>query len=197
MAVLAGGRGARLGASTPKPLVEWRGRALVAWALDAARDSGLAPVLLVTGAAAEAVAVGAPDGVEVVHNAGWEEGIASSLRTALGALEARADVHAVCIGLADQPRVGAEAYRRLAAAHDDGAPFAVATYGGVRANPVLLARSLWSEAAALTGDVGARALMSRHPVVEVACDDTGDPADVDTFDDLARLAAGGADQEER
>ncbi len=178
-------------------MVEWRGRALVHWALDAACASGLVPVLLITGSGAESVAAGAAPGVEVVHNPQWEEGIASSLRAALRALEARADVGAICVGLADQPRVGAQAYRRLEAAYRAGATFAVATYGGQRANPVLLARELWPEAAALTGDVGARALMRSHPVVELACDDTGDPTDVDTFDDLARLGAGEDDQEDR
>ncbi len=94
---------------------------------------------------------------------------------------------AVCIGLADQPLVGPDVYQRLAAAWTDGAQFAVATYEGRRANPVLLARSLWPEAMALSGDEGARALMRLHSVVEVECGDTGDPTDVDTWDDVTRL----------
>ncbi|MGZ4754658.1 MAG: nucleotidyltransferase family protein, partial [Acidimicrobiia bacterium] len=88
---------------------------------------------------------------------------------------------------ADQPRVGADAYRRIAAAYDGGVPLAVATYGGVRANPVLLARSLWAEARTLDGDEGARVLMRTHPVVEVACDGTGYPDDVDTIEDLQAM----------
>ena len=87
----------------------------------------------------------------------WRQGIASSLRAALEAIAPYAEVTAVCVGLADQPQVGSEAYRRLAAAHADGAQLAVATYDGVRGNPVLLARSLWAEANELEGDVGARA----------------------------------------
>ena len=57
---------------------------------------------------------------------------------------------------------------------------AVATYDGVRGNPVLIAREHWAEALALDGDEGARVLMRRHRSVEVPCDDTGDPTDVDT-----------------
>ena len=110
------------------------------------------------------------------------------MRRALVALEPIGAVDAVCIGLADQPRIGAEAYRRLAAAvRAGGAPIVVATYGGERGNPVLLARSIWPEAMELRGDVGARALMRRHQVVEVGCDGTGDPTDVDSFADLERL----------
>jgi molybdenum cofactor cytidylyltransferase len=185
--VLAGGRGERLGGDTPKPLVAWRGRPLVAWALDAVVASGLRPMLLVTGYRARAVAAAAPEGVTIVHNRRWRRGIASSLRAALDALGPWAQVGAVCVGLADQPRVGSEAYRRLVAAYRDGATIAVATYGGERGNPVLLARPVWEEAKRLTGDEGARVLMRRHPVVEVPCDGTGSAIDVDTSADLDQL----------
>jgi nicotine blue oxidoreductase len=93
----------------------------------------------------------------------------------------------VVVGLADQPLVGAGAYARVAGAYDAGARVAVATYGGVRGNPVLLARDHWPAALALTGDEGARALMRRTPPTEVACDGTGAPNDVDTPDDLIAL----------
>jgi len=186
-AVLAAGGGSRIAGDTPKPLLLLRGRPLVAWALDAAVASGLEPVLLVVGSSAEAVAAVAPAGVEIVGNDDWRRGIAHSLRVALLALEPRVAVGAVCVGLADQPSVGAEAYRRLAAACDGGARLAVATYEGARGNPVLVGRPLWGEAVRLDGDVGARELMQRHPVVEVACDGTGTSADVDTLDDLAAM----------
>jgi CTP:molybdopterin cytidylyltransferase MocA len=164
---------------------------VVAWSLDAARASGLTPVVLVTGREAEAVlaAAGGAADVVVVRNEQWESGIASSLRSAIGALAPRPDVDAVVVGLGDQPRVGPEAYRRLAAAYDSGARLAVATYAGVRGNPVLLARDHWDEALGLEGDEGARVLMKRHPVIEVQCDGTGEPTDVDTQADLAALEA--------
>jgi molybdenum cofactor cytidylyltransferase len=186
-AVLAAGRGERFGGSTPKPLVQFRGRPLVAHALDAAAASGLVPVLLVVGNEADAVAgVVAPD-ITVVRNDEWRRGIASSLVAALRALAPLIDVDAVVVGLADQPLVGTEAYRRLARAYDDGGRLAVATYGGVRGNPVLIAREYWDEASMLTGDEGARVLLRRYPAAEVRCDDTGSPTDVDTPADLAAL----------
>jgi CTP:molybdopterin cytidylyltransferase MocA len=185
--VLAAGRGARLAAAHAKPLLEDRGRPLVAWALEAAVASGCTPVVLVVGHEAAAVAALAPVGVTVVESPSWADGISQSLRAALDALEPDATVSAVCVGLADQPRIGAEAYRRLVAAGERGAEIAVATYSGVRQNPVLLSRSVWDAARALTGDEGARRLMGTHAVVEVDCTGTGDPTDVDTLDDLARL----------
>ena len=185
IAILAAGRGSRLHSRVPKPLVEAHGRPLLTWALDAATASRLRPVLLVVGHGGDAVTRLATEGVFVVRSRRWRRGIARSLRAALEALEPRAQVGAVAIGLADQPLVGPDAYRRLAEAHrGGGALLAVATYAGRRGNPVLLARSLWDEARRLDGDVGARALMDHHDVVEVDCTDTGSPADVDTLDDL-------------
>jgi CTP:molybdopterin cytidylyltransferase MocA len=193
IAVLSAGRGSRLGGEEAKPLLELSGRPLVSWALEAATGAGLDPVVLVTGYRGAEVRRAASArfdgfrGVTIVHNRRWRQGIASSLAAALRFLEPFTRVGAVCVGLADQPEVGAGAYRRLAAAYHTGADFAAATYGGQRANPVLIGRSLWAEASRLTGDVGARALMQRYPVVDVACDDTGSPADVDTYADLEHI----------
>jgi CTP:molybdopterin cytidylyltransferase MocA len=147
----------------------------------------LHPVLLVVGQHAKQVIDASPPGVTAIRAGAWRKGIAHSLHAALDALDGYVQVEAVCIGLADQPLISSEAYRRLAAAHARGATFAVATYGGQRANPVLLARPLWDAARSLRGDVGARALMADHEVIEVDCTDTGSPADVDTLDDLRTL----------
>lgn len=193
-ALLAAGQGSRYGAR-PKLTEPLAGRAVVAWALDAARASGLAPLVLVLGREADAVLAAAEVGDErstdfaVVRNVRWSSGIASSLRAALTALEPVPEVDAVVIGLGDQPGVGPEAYRRVGSAYHSGARLGVATYSGVRANPVLLAREHWHEALGLEGDEGARVLMRRHPVVEVPCDGTGEPTDIDTPHDLAALEA--------
>jgi molybdenum cofactor cytidylyltransferase len=186
--VLAAGHGERLqGGDVAKPLTVLGDRPLVRWALDAVRETELSPVVLVVGRHGNAVAKAAPQAVTIVHAPRHHEGIAHSLHAALETIEPYLQVSAVCVGLADQPFVGADAYRRLVDAHGDGANLAVATYGGVRGNPVLLGRELWPEALRLSGDVGARALMSTHDVVEVDCSDTGSPADVDTIDDLHAL----------
>jgi CTP:molybdopterin cytidylyltransferase MocA len=141
----------------------------------------------VVGCQAAEVAAAAGALAEIVENPDWESGMSTSLRTGLAALVADPTVTAVAVALADQPRIGADAYRRLAAAHRDGAQLAVATYGGTRGHPVLIGRPHFDEAMRMTGDEGARSLLAAHDVVEVPCDGTGDASDVDTRADLAAL----------
>jgi CTP:molybdopterin cytidylyltransferase MocA len=188
-AVLAAGRGARLGgdAPAPKPLLSFRGQPLVRYALDAAIASGLAPVVLVVGHEADAVAAVAPPGVEVARNVRWADGIASSMQAAVRALEGRSEIVGVVVGLADQPLVGAEAWRRVASGARSSGDIVVATYGGQRGNPVLLTRSVWAAALELQGDEGARQLFGTRTVVEISCDGTGTPDDVDTLEDLEAI----------
>jgi molybdenum cofactor cytidylyltransferase len=185
-AVLAAGRGSRLGGNGSKPLLEWRGRPLVQWAVDAALASVARPVLAVVGYRGDEVAAALADReVAIVDNRAWEEGIASSLRCALETLVPTPEVDAVCVGLADQPLVRPAAYDRLVAL--EGSEIVVACYDGEPGNPVKLTRSIWPEALRLRGDVGARALMRERVVGWVDCTDTGSAADIDTLDDLERL----------
>jgi len=113
--------------------------------------------------------------VQRVANPNWADGIATSLQIAV---QAAGDADAIVIGLADQPRIPTEAWRRVAASD---APIAVATYDGKRRNPVRLGRAVWP-LLPVTGDQGASVLFRDHVVVEVAC--PSDPADVDRLEDL-------------
>ena len=188
--VLAAGRGVRFGGETPKPLLELGGRPLVWWAVEAARSSGMETVVVVVSDDRVAAALGADlrsGAVQLVRNDAPDRGISSSLQIALRTLEPDASVDGAVVGLADQPLVGGEAYRRVAGAYDADAQLAVATYAGVRGNPVLVGRAHWNEAQELDGDAGARVLLRRHGAVEVPCDGTGEPTDVDTPEDLVAL----------
>ncbi|MPY94534.1 MAG: NTP transferase domain-containing protein [Acidimicrobiia bacterium] len=179
--LLAAGGGSRFSGSAHKLLAPLRGRPVLAWSLDAVLEAAEGPeideVIVVTGAAEVAALL--PEGLTAVHNERWAEGQATSLHAAVEA--ARSGAHgAIVVGLADQPFVVPEAWRRVAA---DPHPIAVATYGGRRRNPVRLAAEVWPQLRS-TGDEGARNLMRLHPdlVGEVPC--PGDPGDIDTVEDL-------------
>lgn len=184
--LLAAGEGSRLG--QPKALVEIGGQRLADRGIWLLRAGGADPVVVVTGAAPVE-----PPGALAVYNPDWRTGMGSSLVAGLAALRsgAVADCAAAVIALADQPLVGPESVRRLIAAHAGGASIAVASYDGKPRNPVLIAREHWDEAAAMaTGDAGARPFLRAHPelVTLVDCGDTGRPDDIDTPEDLARVA---------
>ncbi|MEY3493142.1 MAG: hypothetical protein RL413_560 [Actinomycetota bacterium] len=183
--VLAAGAGSRFSGPTHKLLARLGRDATGSDSLDtvsgraigAARAAGIGPVVVVVGAIDLPAEVTA--GCVIVRNPNWAEGQATSVQSAVtAAREQGAD--AVVIGLADQPFVTPDAWRAVAAATS---PIAVATYDGVRGNPVRLHESVWS-LLPVSGDSGARDLIRLRPelVSEVAC--AGSSADIDTQEDL-------------
>jgi CTP:molybdopterin cytidylyltransferase MocA len=179
--LLAAGGGTRFRGDGHKLLAELGGRPVYLRAVDSVLRSGVAPIVVVTGA----VRLDLPPGVRVLHNPAWEQGQATSLWAALDALAADDDVTHAVVGLADQPAIPPDAWRAVADA-DPAAAIVVATYDGRRGpNPVRLSRAVWP-LIARTGDEGARTLIRERPdwVSEVPC--KGSPADIDTLEDLNR-----------
>ncbi len=208
--LLAAGAGRRFG--RPKALVALGTGTLVGTGVRTLLAGGCAPVVVVLGARADEVLAAEParTGLEAAGRAGrapgivravvaadWSVGLSASLRAGLAACEDQPEVTAVVVALADQPLIGPGAVVRLIAARRPEARAAVATYGGVPRNPVLLERSVWSEvAAAAHDDAGARVWLRAHPelVTAVDCDGTGRPDDIDTPADLARVVRLRADR---
>jgi CTP:molybdopterin cytidylyltransferase MocA len=186
--VLAAGAGRRLG--RPKALVSLGGELLVERAARISAAGGCDPVFVVLGSHADEVLADAQlDAARPVVAADWSEGMAASLRAGIDAVEATG-AHAVVISLVDQPLIDPVAIQRLIAAWAQGADAAAATYGGKPRNPVVLDRNSWSEIRETArGDVGAREWLRAHPdrVVDVPCDEAGDPVDIDTPSDLEAL----------
>lgn len=182
--LLAAGGGARYlasGGAGHKLLAPYLGRTVIEWAIETAVAANLDEVYVVRGATDLPVPPLAAGAVTFVRNDRWGEGIATSMQA--GITRARRDGHAaVVIGLGDQPLVQPEAWRRVARA--TATPLAVATYEGVRGNPVRLSSMVWS-LLPTRGDEGAKVVMRRRPdlVTEVPC--PGRSADIDTVEDLA------------
>ena len=178
--LLAAGGGSRFDGPTHKLLAPLHGRPVVAHALDALRRTGFTNIVVVVGAV-ELPSDVDPTGLVVVSNPDWAAGQATSVETAIAVVR-DLTVDAVVVGLGDQPFISPGAWRDVARTPS---PIAVATYGGVRGNPVRLHRSIW-DLLPREGDQGARSLMRLRPelVSEVAC--PGSPADIDTMEDLQR-----------
>jgi molybdenum cofactor cytidylyltransferase len=145
-------------------------------------DADIGPIVVVTGAAdiARGGALSRPQ-VSICHNDRWAQGQSTSLHAGIDAARSLGAT-SVVVGLADQPGIGPDAWRTVAAT--DGA-IVVATYAGRRANPVKLDRTVWP-LLPTSGDEGARALMRVRPelIREVPC--SGHPTDIDTTEDLRR-----------
>ncbi len=188
--VLAAGRSSRMG-TINKLLISVNGKPMVRHAVDAVREAGLDPVIVVTGHERERIEAAVRDlPVKLVHNPAYAEGLSSSLKAGLAAVPQSAD--GVLVGLGDMPQVGAADIERLVLAFNpvEGRSIIVPVRNGKRGNPVLWAKRFFPEMRGLAGDVGARHLIGAYPeaVVEVEMPGDGVLTDIDTPQALARLA---------
>lgn len=187
--LLAAGSSCRLG--QPKQLVRWKGRTLLRRAVDAALGAGATPVLCVLGSSAEACLAELADlPVSTVIHHGWREGMGSSLRAGLTALEAQAPGWAGVLVLpCDLPRVDADSLRRLvdAAAVRPELALVASTFAGTVGPPAILPVRFAPELRGLAGDRGARALLERHADELVTVELPEAAADVDDAGDLREL----------
>jgi molybdenum cofactor cytidylyltransferase len=122
-------------------------------------------------------------GCDVTECAQADQGMGATL---VHALRQSADAEGWVIALADMPFIAPETISALAAAIRDGADIAAPFHAGRRGNPVAFSRRHLPELLQLGGDEGARRILQRHPVREIAVDDPGIHHDVDTPGDLSR-----------
>jgi len=183
--VLAAGAGTRFG--TSKQLAMLDGQPLLEHAIRAMTASPVERVVVVLGSGADEISSAVdPQGATMIVCTRWEEGQSASLACGLAEL---ADCEAVVVTLGDQPRMAAEAIRRVIGARREGVDAARATYGGAPGHPVLLEQHLFGRMRDVTGDHGARNLLMSVHLVEVPCDDLGGGEDVDTPAQLDELRA--------
>ena len=183
--ILAAGGANRMG--QPKQLLEWRGKSLIAHAVEKALAAGCRPVVVVTGAAHDQVSAafsGLP--VQLVHNPDWRSGQSSSVRAGLAALPKRTG--AALFVLADQPFVDVPLMRAVLDAHAVMAAQIIAPLiDERRGNPVLFDSSTFADFETLTGDVGARPLFSKFRAHWIPWHDARALLDIDTVEDYEEL----------
>src|SRR5439155_22658975 len=80
--ILAAGGSSRFGGDVNKLVADFRGRPLVAWAIDHAAEAGLDDLIVVMGAVDVAALGSSP--ARVVPNDAWSQGQATSLQVAIG-----------------------------------------------------------------------------------------------------------------
>ena len=189
--VLAAGASTRLG--EPKQLLlDAHGERMVARAAQQLVAAGCEPVLVITGASHDEVSAAvAALNVRVVFNAGWTEGIASSIRAAVTAL-ANDAVSAMLVMPCDMPSISIAHLRALIETSASGSARTASHYeradgAMMRGVPALLPRADWASLLTLTGDRGARDLLAQNDTLSVFLR-LGN-FDLDTPADVARWRA--------
>ena len=186
--ILAAGGSRRLG--RPKQLEIVDGTPLIVRAVRTAQQSGVGPVLVVTGAedaATRAALATWQTDVASVHNPAWAAGQATSVRAALRALPAT--VEAAIFAPVDQPMLDPLLLRRLTNAWRTGADLVAPQVDGeVRGAPAIFDRRHWDELLALEGDVGGRRVLAAHTdIVTTVPAEAAWLLDIDTEADLQAL----------
>jgi CTP:molybdopterin cytidylyltransferase MocA len=121
------------------------------------------------------------DAVPVI-NEGWEEGMASSIRLGVRALEfAARDAEGVLLMTCDQPAVTVKHLGRLMAS----AEVKASRYAGRNGVPAFFPARYFEKLTELKGDTGARELLAEARYEEL---ENGE-LDVDTVEDLKRARA--------
>jgi molybdenum cofactor cytidylyltransferase len=188
--LLAAGASTRMG--RPKQLLDVEGQPLLRRAARTAIDAGLHRVLVVLGAEAARIRPVVADlDLDIVMNPEWPEGIASSLRAGVAAVELdHPDARGLIVMMADQPGITAAHLGRIDAAQRAGdAPIVASGYGEFRGPPAYFGRGSFAALKSLRGDVGARRLLQAEAILTVAAP-PGSGADLDTPLDCHRLLDG-------
>ena len=184
--LLAAGSGARFGSDKLlHPLADATPLGLAAARrLRPACDRVLAVVRPGSGRLADLLAA---EGYELVISADARLGMGHSLAAGV---RAAADAAGWIIALADMPYIAPASYGHVAAALRAGASIVVPEYQGRRGHPVGFARQWGKQLTALTGDEGARRIVTAFPeaIVRCATDDPGIVWDVDQVADLTDRA---------
>jgi molybdenum cofactor cytidylyltransferase len=186
--ILAAGQSKRLG--TPKQLLTYEGTTLLARVAELACGSGAYPVVCILGAHAGSVREALVRySLDIVWNADWMEGMASSLRLGLEEMRKKHPlVDGVMVLVCDQPYLDQALMDRLVRAQrDSGLPVAAASYGGRLGTPVLFHESLFADLMQLKGDTGARVLLEGMRDRVCAVPFEAGAVDIDTKEDYTRL----------
>lgn len=183
--ILAAGRSSRMGHF--KLLADVGGEPMVRKVVRAAVEAQSRPVIVVTGNEADAVrqSLSGLD-VTIVHNPDFALGLSTSLKAGIAALPAA--VAGALVLLGDMPLLEAAHLERLLGAFEPGR-IVVPVRSGRRGNPVLWPRETFARMAHLSGDAGAKALLSEFAanVREIEMPDDAIFRDIDTPEALGDL----------
>ena len=186
--ILAAGVSTRMG--SPKQLLAYKGQNLLRHSVDTALETGCQSVFVVLGANMELLKKELKDKpVIIIENKNWEEGMASSIRSALQNITGtilRPDciIFMVC----DQPFVNSSLLLNLLEKKQQtGMPIVASSYGDKMGTPALFHKSFFSALMELKGDKGAGKLISDNADKVATVSFPQGITDIDTEEDYELL----------
>ncbi len=186
--ILAAGESKRMGLN--KFLLPWGKKRMIEQTLEIYMDTPLSEIILVLGYQAEQIlAAISPTPIKTVINSAYKEGMSSSLRCGLLAVDQRTE--GLLIALGDQPGIERQVVTELISAFQRVYPrqnIFVPTYHGRRGHPVILSKKFFGEIQELAGDIGGREILQRNEqeIFEVPVETEAILWDVDTIADYLK-----------
>lgn len=187
--ILAAGQSSRMG--KPKQQLQYQGNSLLQHTVNIALQSPYRPVIVVLGAFADdIVPTIAPKPIDVIINTQWEEGMASSIRAGIDYLQKTQGVGSALVMLCDQPHVSSKLLNdMLRKKKQSGKGIVACAYNNTTGVPVLFDQKYFPELLLVTGQEGAKKILSIHPDDITTIDFPLGAVDIDTMDDYEKITA--------
>ncbi len=190
--ILAAGRSSRLGG--PKQLLQFHHKTLLQHTIDELKLAGAKPIIMVTGGHAKAVSDSIDqEGLDLVYNPHWEQGIASGIVAGLETMNARyKEIKQVILAVCDQPYVSAFLFEQLFhTQHSSSKNIVASAYKDTLGTPVLFTQKYFDLLLGLKGDEGAKKILRAFLEDVAQVDFPLGHIDIDTVADYEGLLGGG------
>lgn len=185
--ILAAGSASRM--QQPKMLLPFRKGNILSHLLEEARTLQPAAICLVTGYYHdEILSAVATEGVQVIRNRQWEEGMSGSIQLGLSQLlQQEPALEQLVILVSDQPFLTCNLLRTMLQVQRETQKGIVAAgYAGILGTPVLFTKDYFDQLKQLTGDKGAKRILQTHAGDVAVVDFPEGERDIDTPEDYTK-----------
>jgi len=161
--ILAAGSSSRLG--KPKQLLDYNGKTLLQTVINEALATDCKPVIVVLGAYAQEIAdQHRHNGINVVINQSWEEGMGSSIVAGLSTIvKNNNEIESIIIAVADQAFIKKRNFNNLIAKQKEtGKKIIASSYNETIGTPVLFKKDYFEALLLLKGVEGAKNILKQY-----------------------------------
>jgi len=186
--ILAAGNSSRLG--EPKQLLQFKNTSLIRHVADAAVDAIGSPVIIVSGSNEKLINNELNKlPVYLIHNADWQEGMASSISVGIQEIiRINPSIKGVILAVSDQPFVTSQLFLDLIEKAESNEKCIVAcSYEDTWGTPVLFPEKYFESLTSLNGTEGAKKLVKKFAASVVTVPFPMGGIDIDTKEDYQKL----------